>query len=298
MEHQPQRKAQMDQFGTVGMILFAVLLAFNQVVVRVTNEGIQPVFFAGIRSVGAAFLLLLWMRFRGIPLDFARAPLSGLWVALLFSGQFMFLFLALDYTTVARASVLFYTMPIWLTLAAHFLIPDERITAQKGIGLALAFGGVVCALAWPHDGRASGAGGVLGDIYAIAGAMCWAAIAVSARITPLRTLRIEMQLFWQLLVSGPILIAAALFFGPFLRDPELIHWAGLGFQIVVIAFAAFLVWFWFISIYPASSIASFSFLSPIFGVAMGWLFLGEAVGLELLLALALVCAGLILINRR
>jgi drug/metabolite transporter (DMT)-like permease len=31
---------------------------------------------------------------------------------------------------------------------------------------------------------------------------------------------------------------------------------------------------------------------------MGWLFLGEAVGLELLLALALVCAGLILINRR
>jgi drug/metabolite transporter (DMT)-like permease len=164
--------------------------------------------------------------------------------------------------------------------------------------LALAFGGVVCALAWPHDGRASGAGGVLGDIYAITGAMCWAAIAVSARITPLRTLRIEMQLFWQLLVSGPILIAAALFFGPFLRDPELIHWAGLGFQIVLIAFAAFLVWFWFISIYPASSIASFSFLSPIFGVAMGWLFLGEAVGLELLLALALVCAGLILINRR
>lgn len=40
MEHQSQRKAQMDQFGTVGMILFAVLLAFNQVVVRVTNEGI------------------------------------------------------------------------------------------------------------------------------------------------------------------------------------------------------------------------------------------------------------------
>ncbi|MBF9038934.1 EamA family transporter [Rhodobacterales bacterium LSUCC0246] len=298
MEHQPQRKAQMDQFGTLGMILFAVLLAFSQVVVRVTNEGIQPVFFAGIRSLGAAFLLLFWMRLRGIPLDFTRAPLSGLWVALLFSGQFMFLFLALDYTTVARASVLFYTMPIWLTLVAHFLIPDERIIFKKGIGLALAFGGVVCALAWPHDGRASGADGILGDIYAIAGAMCWAAIAVSARITPLRTLRIEMQLFWQLLVSGPILIGTALFFGPFLRDPELIHWAGLGFQIVVIAFAAFLAWFWFISIYPASSIASFSFLSPIFGVAMGWLFLGEEVGLELLLALGLVCVGLILINRR
>jgi hypothetical protein len=37
---------------------------------------------------------------------------------------------------------------------------------------------------------------------------------------------------WQLVVSAPILMLAALFFGPFLRDPSLIHWAGLGFQIV------------------------------------------------------------------
>jgi len=47
----------------------------------------------------------------------------------------------------------------------------------------------------------------------------------------------------------------------------------------------------------ASSVASFSFLSPVLGVALGWLLLGEHVGPQILLALVLVCAGLILINR-
>ena len=66
---------------------------------------------------------------------------------------------------------------------------------------------------------------------------------------------------------------------------------------VVVVSAAFLFWLWLLSIYPASSIASFSFLSPIFGVGLGWLLLGEHVGPEIGVALVLVCAGLIIINR-
>ena len=69
------------------------------------------------------------------------------------------------------------------------------------------------------------------------------------------------------------------------------------FQIVAIASGGFLFWFWLLKIYPASGVASFSFLSPIFGVAFGWLILGETIGLSLWAALGLVCAGLILINR-
>jgi drug/metabolite transporter (DMT)-like permease len=45
-------------------------------------------------------------------------------------------------------------MPIWLALAAHVLIPGERLTRLKSIGLALAFAGVVVA-----SSRAAAAGG-------------------------------------------------------------------------------------------------------------------------------------------
>ena len=71
----------------------------------------------------------------------------------------------------------------------------------------------------------------------------------------------------------------------------------MGFQIVVVASLGFMFWFWLLKRYPAAGVASFGFLAPIFGVAFGWLFLGEVVGPMLLIALVLVCVGLILINR-
>ncbi|WP_439138014.1 DMT family transporter [Roseicyclus sp.] len=209
--------------------------------------------------------------------------------------EFICLFVALDLTTVTRSAIIFYSMPLWLALIAHVLIPGERITGQKGAGLVLAFAGVVLALVL--RGGSEGAGALLGDLCALVAAIAWAAIAALAKASRLREVRPEMQLVWQLAVSLPLLAVAAFAFGPFLRDPDWIHWAGLGFQIVVIVSAGFLLWLWLLSIYPSASVAAFSFLSPVFGVALGWLLLGESVGGEILLALALVVVGLIMINR-
>jgi len=227
-------------------------------------------------------------------LGFNQVP-AGLLIGAVFAFEFVCLFLALDLTSVTRVSVILYTMPIWLALAAHVLLPGERLTTGRAAGLALAFGGVVVALISRDDAAKDGA--ILGDLLALCASMGWAAIALIVRMTELRTLRPEVQLLWQLAVSAPLLLGAAAFFGPAFRDPEMIHWAGLGFQIVAVVSAGFLFWFWLLTIYPASSVAAFAFLSPIFGVGLGWLLLDEAVGPGILLALVLVCAGLILVNR-
>ncbi|MDG4648484.1 DMT family transporter [Roseibacterium sp. SDUM158017] len=289
------RKPRIDAFGAASLTGFALLLAFNQVVIKVTNEGLQPVFFAALRSLGGALLIYGWIRWRGLSLTLPRATLpAGLLIGAVFAFEFVCLFIALDLTTVTRTSVIFYTMPIWLALAAHVLIPAERLTRAKSAGLALAFGGVVVALASRgDDGQAS----LLGDLFALGGALGWAGIALIVRVTKLKEVRPEVQLLWQLAVSAPILFVAAAFFGPALRDPSATHWAGLGFQIVAIVSAGFLFWFWLLTIYPASSVASFAFLAPVFGVGLGWLMLGEPVGPDLVVALVLVCAGLILVNR-
>jgi drug/metabolite transporter (DMT)-like permease len=83
-----------------------------------------------------------------------------------------------------------------------------------------------------------------------------------------------------------------------LREVEVIHVAGLLFQIIAVASLGFLVWFWLMSIYPASSVASFSFLSPVFSVILGWLLLSEDVALSVWGALVLVASGIYLINRK
>ena len=289
------RKSHIDLIGAVALTAFALNLALNQVVVKVSNGGFQPVFMAALRSVGAGMVLVIWMKARGVPLRLPRASAwAGVLSGTLFAFEFILLFNALDLTTVSRASILFYAMPIWLALASHVLLPGERLSALRVLGMALAMGGVILAVADRGSGQAS----LLGDLLAIGAGMCWAGIALCVRITPLSAVSAAQQLLWQLLISAPLLLVATLFFGDLIRDLEPIHIAGLIYQILAIASFGFLFWFWLLKIYPASGVASFSFLSPVFSVLLGWLILGERIGLSIWVALALVAVGLVLINRR
>ena len=126
----------------------------------------------------------------------------------------------------------------------------------------------------------------------------WAGIALIARLTKLKESSAEMQLIYQLLVSAPIILLASLFFGPLIRELEIWHLAILAFQIVVVVSFGFAFWFWLLSIYPASDMASFGFLAPVFGVILGWLILDEPVSSTLVAALALVAIGITLVARK
>lgn len=295
-----ERKAGLDGFGTGALLFMAVLLGFNNVVIKFVNEGMQPVFFAGLRSAGAVICIGLWMHLRGIPPRIAPGTLpGGLLIGLFFAAEFLLLFVALDLTTAVRASVIFYSMPVWLALGAHFLIPGERLTIRRSTGLALAFVGVAWAMGdqgtAPEDATAS----LIGDICALFAAVFWAGIVLTARTSALQHTTPETQIFWQVAVSAPLLmLAAPLYGGPFLRDPEPIHWAGFAFQTVGVVSAGFIFWFWLLARYPSWVVASFSFLTPVVAVLMGWLLLGEPVGLSIFGALALVIGGIVLINRR
>ena len=288
------QKQNIDAFGAVALTGFALLLAFNQVVIKVTNGGIQPVFFAGLRSAGAIFFIYLWMCWRGLPLEFSRETVRyGIIAGAVFALQFLCLFVALDLTTVGRSAVIFYSMPLWMAIFAHFVLDGDRMTPQKIAGLAFSLGGV----AWAILARDKGVANFWGDLAALGGAISWAVAALLAKASPLNRLRPEMQLLWQVTVSTPILLISALFFGDFIRDLAPIHLWGLAFQIVIVVSAGFIFWLWLLSIYPASGVASFSFLSPVLSVGLGWLLLGEDVGPNLLGALVLVAIGIVLINR-
>ncbi len=287
-------KQNIDAFGATALTSFALLLAFNQVVIKVTNGGIQPVFFAGLRSAGAILCIYAWMRWRGLPLQFSGETINyGIIAGAVFAFQFLCLFTALDLTTVGRSAVIFYSMPLWLAVLAHVFTAGDKITMLKATGLIFAFSGV----AWAILTRDSGVANIWGDLAALGGAISWAITALLAKASPLRRIRPEMQLLWQVTISAPILLVCSLFFGDLIRDLAPIHLWGLAFQIVVVVSAGFVFWLWLLSIYPASGVASFSFLSPVLSVGLGWLLLDETVGPNLLGALILVCIGLVLINR-
>ncbi|WP_068115442.1 DMT family transporter [Tropicimonas marinistellae] len=291
-----QRKDRIDAFGAIALIGFSAFLGVNQVIIKVVNEGLQPVFWAGLRSLGAVPVLWLMLRMRGERLVLARATWAGgIGMGIAFTFEFLLLFLALDLTTVIRSTVIFYSMPVWFGIAAHFLLPGERLTTRRLAGLLIAFFGVATAIVG-RDG-AAGQGNLAGDLCALGASMAWAGMALCARGTMVREVSPETQLMWQVGISAPILLALSPLFGDLLREPQAIHWWGLGFQAVFVVALGFSAWLWLLSVYPPASVAAFSFLSPVFGVAMGWLLLDEPLSPSMIGALALVAFGLFLINR-
>ena len=292
-----ERKDRIDAFGGAVLLSFSLLMGLNQVMIKLVNAGLQPVFQAGLRS---AFALLPVLAFAILARRRLGLTDGSLWPGLLcgsfFAIEFLLLFQGIEYTGVARASVLFYTMPFWVAAGAHFLIPGERLTWVRAIGLVLAIAGVALALL-RNDNPAS-EDALLGDLMCLIGAVFWAGIVFLLRLTKLSKSSTEMQLLYQLAVSAVILLAAAPLFGPLIREmtPAL---AGIfAFQVIAVVCVGFLAWFWVLKIYPASDMASYSFLAPVFGVLFSWLILGEEISWSVIAALALVAAGIYLVNRR
>lgn len=289
------RKPSLDATGAAVLLCVTLLFAVNQAIIKVTNQGLQPVFFAGLRSVLAVGFVIAWMRYRDLPLQLTRAMLpAGLLIGIMFAAEFLFLFLALDLTTLGRASVIFYSMPLWFAVLAHFGL-NERITPTKAAGLSLAFAGTALAIL---SRGGTGQGTLAGDLCALAGAVGWAATAFVARRPTMAAAGPERQLLWMLLVSGPILLMAAPMFGPLIRELHWIHLFWLVVQASIIVAGGFITWLWLLSTYPTATVASFSFLTPIFSLVLGAMIFSESLPPSLIVAAALVGAGIVLINRR
>ncbi len=285
----------MDAQGAALLIFIALVLGANQVVLKLTSEGLSPVFQAGARSAVAGAVVALWIIARRIAFPVTRPVLIyGFLTGSLFAFEFLCLYVAVDLTSVSHVSIMFYTMPVHLSIMAHFLLPGERLTPVRLLGLALCMIAVVIVV----SDRGTGEVSLLGDMIAFVGAIGWAAVGMLLRASPISRVPGEAALFWQLGVSAPILLIASLFFGPLVRDLTSVHIWLMGYQVIAVGLFAFMAWVILIRIYPAPTVASFSFFTPVFSVGFAWLILGEPLHLSIVIGLGLVVAGILLVNRR
>jgi drug/metabolite transporter (DMT)-like permease len=285
------------------MLLLCAAWGLNAVAMKIGGEGIPPVLQAGLRSVVAAPLLFAWCRWRGVDLGGLRqgGTLSaGAALGAVFALEFLFLYLGLGLTAASRGVVFLYTAPFFVAIGAHFLLPGDRLTPAKAAGLGVAFGGVVLAFAdgLPAPGATGGGASLLGDAMCLLGGALWAAIILMVRATPLRDAPPAFALLCQLAVSAPLLLLASPLLGerPALSITPRVAAAFL-YQAVGVAAASYLAWLWLIARHSTSRLSAFSVLTPVFGVLAGVALLGESVGPLFGLAVALVAAGLWLVNR-
>lgn len=287
----------LDRTAVLMLIVLCLLWGLGGVAVKVGNSGISPVFQAGLRSIGAVILLAAWCRWRRIPLTIDDGTaLAGLAAGLLFATEFIFIYWGLDFTNASHATIVLYTSPFVVAVGAHFFIPGDRLTGWKVAGLLAAFAGVAAAfldaLSLPTNRE------LIGDAMTLVAAIAWGSTTVLIKATSLAHIRAERTLMYQLAVSAVVLPVVALLLGERgIFAPTPIVLASLAYHIVIIAFASYAAWFWLVRSYPASRLAAFTFLAPVFGVSFAGLLLGETISPTLIVAVMLVALGIYLVNR-
>lgn len=293
----PVQKTELDRLAVVMMVLMCAVLGVQNVVVKLGNEGISPIWQSGMRSAGAAVLVWAWAQWRGIRLWDADGTLwPGIATGVLFAGEFGLIFTALQFTDASRGVIFLYTAPFFVALGALLWLPNENMRKAQWLGMALAFAGVLL-LFGENLVRPAGQAWI-GDLMMLAGALFWAATTLTVKATVLARSAPEKTLLYQLGVSALVLPLLSLAFGEAgVFAPSARVWASLAYQIVVVASGAYLAWFWLIRRYPATRISSFSFLTPVMGVLAGVVLLGEPLTPLIVLALVLVGAGIWVANR-
>ncbi len=293
-----ERKDHLDGRAVAVLLVCCAIWGVSQVAAKVTLTELPPLLLSGLRSAGAALLLALWSRGRGLTL-FARdgTATAGVLAGVLFAAEFACMFIGLQYTTASRMSVFMYLAPFFVALGMPWIARSERLSTGQTLGLVLAFSGVVWAFAEGFVRPAAGPLQWVGDALGIAGAALWAGTTLLVRGTRLTAALPEKTLLYQLVVSAVVLLAASAVAGeswPRSIGPAV--WATLLFQIVIVTFASYLAWFWLVRHYPATRVSAFTLLTPICGLLAGVLLLGEPLTLRLVVALAAVCVGIALVN--
>ncbi|MDX2158123.1 MAG: DMT family transporter [Hyphomicrobiaceae bacterium] len=300
---EPVRRQSLDAFAVVLLLIMCMCLAVGQVAIKVANDGISPLFQAGLRSGGAAMLLGGLAAARGVRLfELDRTLWPSLLVSVLFAAEFALLYPGLRLTTAAHGVILLYTSPFVVAVGAHFLIPGDRLTKVKIAGLLLAFAGVATVVMGreaAQSGMASMGPTLTGDLLCLGGALAWGGLTLVIRASALQKVSPERVTFVQLLLSAPMLIGLSLAIGePGLTNPQPVHWGAFAFTVVFVGFFVFTATNWLYLRYPASRVMAFLLLTPVFGVVAAHLILGEALSNTLVVGLGLVVAGLWLVNRR
>jgi drug/metabolite transporter (DMT)-like permease len=278
------------------VVLLCMCWGLNQVAIKFCLPDIPVIIQVSIRTGGGLLIVLAWVRWCGVKL-FERdgTLLPGIVAGLLFALEFALIFRGMLYTTASRASLFVYTAPLFVALGAYWCLPNERMAPLQWLGLGLCFAGVAAAIGVPQTDVDANV--LLGDLMVIGGAAAWGATTLVVKASRLVTVAPEKTLSYQLAVAVPILVIVSMLYGEQIHHtPRFAALAWLLFQVLVVGLT-FPIWFSLLQRYSATRISAFTVLTPLFGVAAGCLLLNEPFTAAFGLAVALVIAGLTLVNR-
>jgi drug/metabolite transporter (DMT)-like permease len=282
----------LDVKGAILALVLAVLWGANPVAIKLGLADVAPVRMAFFRFAVSAIVIFVYAVVTKRPdvLLIPRGQGKPIWsLGLLCVVQIALMNVGIDRTTAAHAVIMVNSYAVHTVVFAHFLLPGDRLSARKLVGVLIAYSGVVILFA---PGFAGTGGTLVGDLIISVSALVLAERTVFIaktvqRVDPVRLMMYQsiigaaglllMSLMWD--VDRPTRWTASLLLS-ILYQGALIG----GFNFVLNAKL--------LRTYQPSAMATVALSTPIWGVLIAAVIAHEGLSTELLLASALVATGI------
>jgi drug/metabolite transporter (DMT)-like permease len=289
-------------FWAVGLIWGSSFL-----LIRVGVEQLSPFQVVFIRTFIAAvgLNLLLLLLGKRLPLD--RRVLVPLFVIGIGNTTIPFAFITWGekFITSGLASMLQSTASLFTLVVAHFWFVDERITAQKLVGLVVGFIGV-CVLA-----SRSIVNGQF-DVPQLAGSMAIVVASLFYAVFASYSRKVIQNRVEPLVVSAGAMTFAAVSSGicmviaPLLGGEAAVPLDTVSSDVVIAVailglvntFIAYIIWYWIIRELGAARSSMVTYVTPGVGLALGAIILHEVIDWRLIAGALLIFAGIAIVNLR
>jgi len=266
--------------------------------IRYAVESIPPLYTAGIRHFMAGAILLLWCLAKRLRPTWAQIRASfiiGLFFFLIGHGT---LHWAEQKVPSGLASLLIASEPIWVFLLSAIAAKQWRWNWMLLSGILLGLSGV--GLLMGRSALSSGPGVFVGCASVVVGALSWSVGIIYSRRSHLSGSPLLLSALSLLAGSLQLLLVGTLtgeYRGFSLTHVSLRSWLSLGYLIVFGSVVAFTAYNWLLEHYSPTLVATHTYINPIVAVLLGWLWAGEAVTFNVLLATVLVIAAVMLVDR-
>ncbi|RJQ50028.1 MAG: DMT family transporter [Desulfobacteraceae bacterium] len=285
----------LDLKALILMIVICASWGLNHPFTKVSYADISPILAAALRSMLAFAGLLVYARSAGISLRMGNgAMFHAVILGLIFGVEFVLFYVGIDLTLASRGAILLYTQPFFTALMAHFFLPGDRLNWKRSLGLILSFIGAAAVIGdAPGDGRYS----LQGDLFCITAGFLWAATTVYLRVFMVFRATAVQTLFYELLYSFPVLLAASFLFEPVRLD---LTWRLTGilfYQGIGVACISYVIFIHLVYRYQISTLSAFTFIAPASGVIFSGFILNDPMTVWLWSGLGMVSIGLWMVNR-
>lgn len=277
-----------------GSALPLIKVSYIELAIGAEEVGKQ-ILFAGYRFTGAGMLILIFALLIGKPLAYVPGTWHRIGKVALFQTflQYVVLYIAMSVSSGIQGSIISGTTSFFQIAIAHFMYKNDRFTIRKAVGLSLGFIGVIIVN--------MGLGEVSFDFglgaWLMLLAMLFGALGNVLAKSEAERMELLYMTGYQMMLGGLGLLLIGIMQAGWMPFAFSLKAALILVFLMLVSAAGFILWNSVMKYNEVGKVSMYLSLTPVFGVMISTLTLGERISFMALLSLAFVATGIIVVNR-